>query len=132
MKTQRRSLVSRFAVGAFLALALTTGGIASATPSSSHITWQVWGYVDQYRETATGDVVVWFENSAGTRITNYPDSSGVNQCPSNDGLVISQTHPLFDRLSKAILAGGLARRNMKIAYEGVSGTCYIKQILVEM
>jgi hypothetical protein len=132
MKTQRRSLVSRFVVGALFALTLTVGGVALATPSSNYYVWQVWGYVDQYRETNTGDVVVWFENSAGTRITNYPDANGVNQCPANDGLVISQTHPLFDRLSKAILAGGLARRNMKIAYEGVGGTCYIKQILVEM
>lgn len=132
MKTQQRSLASRFVVGAMSALVLTAGGIASATPASSNFTYQVWGYVDQYRETNTGDVVVWFETSAGTRITNYPDANGVNQCPTNDGIVISQTHPLFDRLSKAVLAGGLARRNMKIAYEGVGGTCYLKQILVEM
>ncbi|MBZ4422955.1 hypothetical protein [Myxococcus sp. RHSTA-1-4] len=44
----------------------------------------------------------------------------------------SPSPPLFDQLSKSILTGGLARRNMKIAYEGVSGTCYIKMLLAEM
>jgi hypothetical protein len=119
-------------VASLLTLALAFPSISSATPTSDYYVWQVWGYVDQYREKNTGDVVVWFEDGNGTRITNWPNSSGTNQCPTDDGLVIAQNHPLFDRLSKTILAGGLARRKMKIAYEGVSGTCYIKMILVEM
>jgi hypothetical protein len=117
---------------ALTALAFAVPAAAHATPTDSYYVWQVWGYVTQYRDSATGDVVVWFEDANGTPITNFPNASAVNQCPNNSGLVISQSHPLFDRLSKTILTGGLARRNMKIAYEGVNGTCYIKQILVEM
>lgn len=132
MQTSKKTLFHKWFFGAVLTLATVLPGLGHATPSSNYYAWQIWGYVDQYRESNTGDVIVWFENSAGTRITNWPDANGVNQCPSNDGLVISQTHPLFERLSKAILTGGLARRNMKIAYEGVSGTCYIKMITVEM
>ncbi|MBU8898470.1 hypothetical protein DRW03_18100 [Corallococcus sp. H22C18031201] len=132
MQSSKKTLFQKYVLGAALAVSAILPGIGHATPTSNGYTWQVWGFVDQYRVSNTGDVVVWFENSAGTRITNYPDANGVNQCAGNDGLVISQSHPLFDQLSKTILTGGLARRNMKIAYEGVSGTCYIKMILVEM
>src|SRR5215510_10680061 len=97
-----------------ITLALAAPRAAQATPTSTYYVWQIWGYVDLYREKNNGDVTVYFEDSAGTRITNWPDSNGVNQCPGDDGLVIAQAHPMFDRLSKAILAGGLARRKMKI------------------
>lgn len=122
----------RWFLRSLVAFSLVLPCLAQATPTDNYYAWQIWAYVDQYREQNTGDVVVWFEDSNGTRVTNFPNSAGVNQCPSNDGLVISQNHPLFDRLSKAVLTGGLARRAIKVAYEGVNGTCYIKMITVEM
>lgn len=122
----------RLLLAAVVTLAVALPSFASATPTDSYFAWQIWGYVDWYVEKNNGDVVVYWEDGNGTRITNWPNSGGVNQCPANDGLVISSSHPLFERLAKAAQTGGLARRKFKIAYEGVGGVCYIKQLLVEM
>jgi hypothetical protein len=103
-----------------------------ATPTNSAAVWQIWAYVGTYRERNDGHAVVTFENSAGTQVTNFPDANGVNQCPNDPNMVIDKAHPMFERLSKALLAGGLARKKVKIAYEATAGVCYAKMVLVEM
>jgi hypothetical protein len=113
-------------------MTLSVPAISHATPTSNYYSWQIWAYVETYREKNTGDVVVTFEDGNGTQITNFPNSAGTNQCAGDPGVVVSKDHPLFDRLSKALLSGGLGRKKIKIAYEGVDGTCYAKMVTVEM
>jgi len=103
-----------------------------ATPIDPWFDWQIWVFVESYREKNNGDVAVTFEDSAGNQITNFPDSNGVNKCPNDPNMVIDKDHPSFDRLSKALLSAGLARKKVKIAYQGVNGTCYAKQVHIAM
>ena len=111
---------------------LSIPAIGHASPTSNYYAWQIWAYVETYREKNTGDVVVTFEDGNGAQITSFPNSAGTNQCPGDPGMVVSKDHPLFDRLSKALLSGGLARKKIKIAYEGVDGVCYAKMVTIEM
>jgi hypothetical protein len=103
-----------------------------ASPTNSNAVWQIWVYVATYRDKTDGHVEVTFETSAGTQITNFPDSGGTNQCPSDPAMIVHKDHPNFERMSKSLLAGGLARKRIKIAYEATSGVCYAKQVLLEM
>lgn len=127
----KRSL-RKLILGAVAALTLAVGVSApqeaSAGPTDNYFAWSIYAYVRSYGVGNDGTIYITFQDANGNQVTNFPNSSGANLCPSNPNLVVHKDHPLFQPLSKSFQTAGLSRRMVWFGYDATGGVCYLKTV----
>ena len=105
----------------FLGLAVTALSLSpamAATPNDDVAPSLSGGFVRSLSIGHSTHSIVFLETATGTLIT----------C-GTAGFKISKPHPGHENVLKALLAAQLAREEVALAYENISGTCWVKGVI---